>query len=533
MNKRSLFTALALAVCVAAGGLAGCQKNPKTTAGQSGEPRHLTYWVELPSALASQVSSLSDTEIFKEVEKRLDLDIEFVHPPIGQANEKFNLMIASRSYSDIIEYPWSTMYQGGVAKALDDNIILPINDIMKESAPNFTAILKENEIYDKGSKTDRGLYYGFPVLRQTTYRTFGGLMLRKDWLDQLGLPLPETIAEWETTLRAFKEKRGAEAPFTDSSDMVGVDSGGMGFMGAYNVTNGLYVWHGKVKFGPLEDGYKQYITLMNRWFKEGLLDNEFATNSATAIDSKMLNGSSGARYGFIGNTMGKYLTAAVKTNPDYKLAATQFPVLNKGDEPQFMERQADVNVPQAVITTACESPQTAARLLDYFYGQDGVLLKVYGIEGVSYTMDDGVPKYTDLILKNPGGLSVFEAKAMYTRATTPSPGAELPAEISDATVLSNYTLDGQQEALKLWSTYSQNRLETVIPQELEFSGDEFNEIASIKFEVSNYVSEMALRYIQGLEEMDNYNLFVEKLKGMKVERMIEIYQAAYDRYKKK
>ena len=39
-------------------------------------------------------------------------------------------------------------------------------------------------------------------------------MIRKDWLDDLGLEVPETIDEWYTALKAFKEEKGATAPLT-------------------------------------------------------------------------------------------------------------------------------------------------------------------------------------------------------------------------------------------------------------------------------------------------------------------------------
>lgn len=529
--RRKLIAGVAV-LCVAITMFTGCgdKKNP---ASNEAESRKLTYWMELPEALSSQVSTMGDTDFFKEIEKRLNIDIEFEHPPAGQSNEKFNLMVASRTYADIIEYSWSGLYPGGTSRAIGDNIILPINDIMNEYAPNFAAILKGNKQFDKNCKTDTGLYFGFPVLKNTTYRTFGGMMLRSDWLSKLNLPVPETISEWETTLRAFKEKMGATAAYTADSNMLKIDMGGIGFLGAHGVGSGMYLWDEKVKFGPLEEGYKQFLILMNKWYEEGLLDNEFVSNGSTALDSKMINGASGACHGFVGNTMGKYLTATKTQNPSYNLVAAQFPVLNKGDEPYFMERQPDVNAPQAVITTSCENPKIAAELLDYFYSNDGILLKNYGIEGVSYKFVDGVPQYTDLILNNPKGLSVFEAKAMYTRSTKPAPGAELSVEISDATVLSNYIYETQREAIKTWTKFSENRLRTLMPSDLEFTIDESDEITAIKFEVSNYVSEMALRFIQGSESFDKYDEFLSQIKSMNINRMIEIYQDVYNRYNSK
>ena len=64
-------------------------------------------------------------------------------------------------------------------------------------------------------KTDDGHYYVFPFVRgdEALCHTIGP-MLREDWLEELGLEVPTTIDEWHTVLTAFKEKKGASAPFT-------------------------------------------------------------------------------------------------------------------------------------------------------------------------------------------------------------------------------------------------------------------------------------------------------------------------------
>ena len=42
-------------------------------------------------------------------------------------------------------------------------------------------------------------------------------------------------------------------------------------MGAYPV----YVVDGDVKFGWVEEGFKDYLTLMHQWYTEGLLGADF------------------------------------------------------------------------------------------------------------------------------------------------------------------------------------------------------------------------------------------------------------------
>ena len=52
-------------------------------------------------------------------------------------------------------------------------------------------------------------------------------------------------------------------------------------------------------------------------------------------------------------------------------------------------------------------------------------------------------------------------------------------------------------------------------------------------EVSAYVKEYATKFITGSESFDNWDKFIAGMKEYKIDRAIEINQAAVDRYNKK
>ena len=69
---------------------------------------------------------------------------------------------------------------------------------MDDHAPNLSALFAKNPEWHKAAKTDTGTLYMFPFIRGDDYlMVFFGPQLRRDWLDQLGLEVPETLAEWE------------------------------------------------------------------------------------------------------------------------------------------------------------------------------------------------------------------------------------------------------------------------------------------------------------------------------------------------
>jgi putative aldouronate transport system substrate-binding protein len=100
------------------------------------EPITLTYWSPLPANLASTVSNYSQTEYYKELEKRTNIHIKFIHPPVGQEKEAFNLMLAGRDLPDIIEVDFDK-YPGGLVKAKEEGFIIPLNDKLEAYSPNL------------------------------------------------------------------------------------------------------------------------------------------------------------------------------------------------------------------------------------------------------------------------------------------------------------------------------------------------------------------------------------------------------------
>lgn len=508
--------AMAIASALSVACFAGCGKE------EAVDTKKIRYWSGMSPAMATSLENMGDMGMYKELEKKTGIQLEFLHPPVGQVEEQFNLLIASgeSDLPDLIEYDWIN-YPGGPDKAISDGIILDLTELIEKFAPNMKKAVEEDELRRKQSTTDQGAWFGFPSLNTGNYRTFGGLLIRQDWLDELGLPMPETLEEWETTLKAFKEKKGAKAPLTFDSSTINT----FHFNNAFDVGLTEYVDNGKFKLPQLEPGYQAYVETMNRWYREGLLDSEFDTNNSTVVDAKMTNGSSGVTYGFIGGTIGRYVNAMKDKEPGYKLAAAPFPVAQKGDEPRFMEYQKEATNPFVAVTSNCKDPESAVKMMDFFYTEEGLKLKNFGVEGETYNVVDGKCVYTDEILKNPDGLSIAEAMSKNFRANSPAPGFN---QIEDY-LMQYYELPEQREALQTWAKYGKNAAETIRPA-ITPTMEESEELISIRSEINTYTKEMTTKFIKGTEPLENYDKFVDQLISMGTERYVELNQQALDRY---
>ena len=151
MKKRVIFLA---AIVFATSVLGGCGKKEETSA--SGDK--LSVWMKLLPVVSYSYKNFGETPIAAELEKRTNTELEFIHPTQGQEKEQFNLMIASKELPDII-YAMPNDFKGGVTQAVEEGIILGLNDyINEEKAPNLTKLIKEDEQVDKSIKLDDGTY---------------------------------------------------------------------------------------------------------------------------------------------------------------------------------------------------------------------------------------------------------------------------------------------------------------------------------------------------------------------------------------
>ncbi|GBG11229.1 ABC transporter substrate-binding protein [Paenibacillus agaridevorans] len=479
----------------------------------------LKFWLPLAANTSANFQNLAETEFAKALKERTGVEVEFIHPTAGTENEQFNLMVASGDLPDIIWHNWAT-YPGGPEKAISDQVIAKLNDLQLEHAPNLSKYLQENPDIDKMVKTDAGSYYSFPFIRgDQRLLTSAGPVIRKDWLDELGLEVPTTIDEWHTVLTAFKEKKGAVAPLSPYWDMMSVLSWGT-FIGAYDITKGFYMDEGQVKYGPVEPGYKEFLTTMNQWFNEKLLDNNFATLDTKTVDANIMNGKSGATVASAGSGVAKWTTTMADQDPKFQVVGAPYPVLNKGDQPQFAQYSLPFTRFGAAISANSANKEAAAAFLDYLYSEEGMLLANFGIEGTSYTIENGSIVFTDLVLKNPDGLPVSQAMAKFTLSHDMGPFIQNPG-------VSQTMIPAQADAVEVWS--STEVAKHFLPP-IFVSEEEQGEMAKIMNEVTTYENEMMLKFIMGTEPISNFDKYIEQLKKLGVEQAISMQQAALERY---
>lgn len=525
MFKR--YAAGGLAMLLAISG-AGCGKKNENAADSEEAAKYASAEYPLDTDVVLKywfgVGELKSGGVFADtLAKQTGIKIEVMNAAndISQKKQQFSLLLASDDKPDIMEYQWGDpqYVAGGPDDAIKSNYIIPLNDLLDTASPNLKKYLSEHPDIDKEVKTTNGQYYIYPFLRAyDENRIFQGPMMRKDWLDELGLEIPETMDEWYNVLKAFKEKKGATAPLTFIVDGILPHSL---FIGAYGAGFNFYVEDGKVKYGQAQPAYKDFLTEMNKWYEEGLLDNNITTLDATTFDAKMTNGTSGAANAGVGGGLGKWLGLMKDANPSYDLVAVPYPSLHKGEKAMFNGITGIYGGSGAAISADSKHPVLAAKLLDYFYGEEGNKLAAFGTEGVTYEMKDGKPTYTDYVMKNPDGFSMDEILKRETRATF-GPCVQSPRYFEQYA-----SLPQQQAAIKTWANSGES--DHIMPFVLR-TDEEEKEFSKIYSDINTFTRESMMGFICGQKPLSEFDAYIATLKDMKIDRAVEIMQKAYDRY---
>lgn len=522
-------------------------------AGGTSSNKSVTYWIDPQQGGITNATTFDDAPCWQAIQENTGIDVVWEHPASGQSQEQFNLIIASASLPDIMYYSWASAYPGGPDAAIRDGKIYALNDYISQYAPNLSAYLEAHPDIAKAITTDEGNIYCFPGIYTSTsddsdvwqtaidrdpfYEPFIGLVIRKDWLDELNLAVPETLDDWYNVLKAFKEEKGAKYPlsyvnlfgcmaqsFASAFDVT-LPVAGMGVNMCFGIRE-----DGQIQYGPAEEGYRGFLEFMNKLYEEELLDHDFMVQDRTTLQSKVVNGEVGAWVGMMPAELGTLRTQVLADDPDstfYPIGVAN-PVREKGQALYYFQANYPYVNAGAAITTSCKDIETAVRLLDYCWSPEGELLLNWGIEGVSYEMVDGWPQFTDQIINNNLGLSPSQAHAQYRQLNGPFPMDHWQRLVSKTDyTLEEGKIDENIASLNLWA---KNGVQPAGLPSTTILSSESSDYASKFNEVSTYADEMYSKFIMGQESLDKFDSYVADLKKMGLDEVIAIQQSALERY---
>ncbi len=486
----------------------------------------------------------------KELEELTNIDIVWQIAPGDGIKEKMNLMFASNDMTDIV------MLGAGNSNRLDmaseamlgaQGLVIPLNDYFDTISVGYKNAMEKLDGMREYITTPDGNIYSLPNVDGSLHVQYNmKLWINTVWLDNLGLSMPATTDEFYNVMKAFKEQDANgngdpndEIPFSTVKSGAGTQLDGF-LMNPFQLTpetTKLYLDNGTVTFSPVQDNYKEGLKYLHKLYSEGLINPE----SFTQDMNNQVNVNENGEYPVVG--------AFIAQRPGYATDMTTVPNSNKWHQYQSLpplkgpsgEAVAAWN-PYAMyqtgmtfITSSCQYPEAAFRLIDYLATPEGVVRSTYGIEGVHYRQAES------------GELGMDGNPAKYTRIT----GADttnaiwhqlagrvlLPEDPLDVTVnLDPYAQDVVPTTGQLVILYNASKehekvrqpLESVLPS-LYMSSSDAEEMALIKTTVMDYANETLVRFVTGDMDIEkDWDTYISQLDSIGLARYLELLQTAYD-----
>lgn len=491
------------------------------------EPMTIKVMMPLDTSMVGVITSYNDCEFYKNLAERTGITIEFESPASGSEAQTYQLMYASGELPHVVvcSYMDSLVYPDGDTAGVEDGLFLDLTDLIPQYMPNYYAYIQEDpELYRQiVSEDGRMVPICSANANHERHLTYGGFYVRKDWLDAAGLDVPVTFDDWTEMLKVFKEEFGADKALgmLQSGHFIGACfSFALGGSNTYMID----LETDQIKYGPITEGWKEYLTIMNEWFEAGYMDPDYVGNGLFYFPemADIVSGETGAFMSLY--TMQEVYEQGIGEGAE--LVPVPMPVLNEGDVNRGGTKSGKAAGARMYITTTCTEEEAIAimKMYDYFFTEEGTLFANYGVEGDTYTMVDGEPVYTDKILNNPDGYTFSQAQSYYT----------MPGGVNPLQVISRNFQSVSQEAVDCMQIWDCTTQETALPIGLSFSTEDNNEMAVLTTDIQSYVDEMTNKFITGAVSIEEeWDTYVANVQGMKLDRVLELYQISYEKYMSK
>ncbi|MBO7747488.1 ABC transporter substrate-binding protein [Paenibacillus sp. MWE-103] len=477
----------------------------------------------LTLTMMSQDAGVADWKqmpVLQEMEKLTGIAFDYQLAPIDSFAAKKNLVFASGDLPDV--------FYGADLKPAEQvtygsqGVLIPLETYIDEGyAPNLKKIFDEHPDIRKSFTAPDGHMYALPNIDLSAVWYRSPMWYNGKFLKALNVTeLPKTTDELYAFLKRVKDEdpngngKPDEVPLTS----VKLDDLRMFFLGFWGIYDeAVYADKaGKVHYTPQEEGYKGYLTFMNRLWKDELLDHETFSQTPEQKKAKGQNNQIA-----LFNDWFPYFTLggeASGDNPMMQPVKSEVP-----DSPVYgMHPGLSANGTFA-ITSKNPAPEATMRWIDYQYGYDGATLFSQGPENTLWKYKDKATHEKEW-LPVPGGGDREE----YRGKMTPNYGILTPG------MSSSELTKGLRSEFDDWiDKENAAKLKPIgkapFPN-VYLTNDEQTEATTLLSDLDTYVQQMEAKFVTGQEPLSDWDKYIAQIKKMGGDRIAELYQGAYDRW---
>ena len=477
----------------------------------------LSMFQDINPMMGLGVDSYGELPFWQELAERTGITIDWNMFSFMAAQEQLYLLIAANDLPNINAL--SYYYSDGISTAVEDEIFVNLAGYIEQYAPHYYQLIQREDVHPVVCDQD-GNIIAFYEIADEQYPPNSGIILRGDWLEEQGLDTPVTYDEYEDVLLKLKNVYDVEAPII----MQGV--GGLWLSAGLGVKKDVTLdADGNVIYGPIQEVYREYLQIMNKWYSEGLIYKDFYAEDTGTMISDLVGFMSAGR-SVLTYAPCEFANMIEITDPNGYLAPGYIPRKDKDAQVHITEGiDPLVSLGKAYAlgpNSTEEEIQAACMMINYFYTEEGALFANFGIEGQSFEYDEnGEPWFTDLIIDNPDGLNQTSALVYYTGYMVPAHADLLKYNINTVTNWAGF--------VEVWASADNDY---AMPQ-VSMTAEEQASYSAAVADVETYMDPVLAKFIIGDMDINDDAVWQEYLSNMDslgAGKIVELYQAAYDRY---
>ncbi|MDR2484247.1 MAG: extracellular solute-binding protein [Treponema sp.] len=399
--KKSLHRVLLAGFCIGAGFLAfGCQARKSGASGSAAAEGPVTIELWYGAAMTEAGPPPKDWKALQIIKDKLNISLVLSALPSNESDQdvKINAAAAANTLPDLFMVrrdPFLNIAKVGVIAAVDD--LYPL-------MPNRTKVQYDAD--SVGFTTINGKSYG--LASPGTIAKNEGVLIRKDWLDKLGLKVPATTEEFLSVMEAFT--------FNDPDGNGQADTYGYGafieinnfeeglgrrfdpFFGAFGVAGTWNLTKGNEGLNLRKPAYFDALSYVKGLIDAKVIDPNWISYGKDDFRAAWKQG----RFGIMREQNAAYAAESNYTPFDKNFPNGEWIVI---DPPKGPSGHQSVGVYTqayriyAVSTKAVQAGKgpAIARLLEWMSSDEGYYLLGWGEEGVNYVIGpDGAPTATGL-----------------------------------------------------------------------------------------------------------------------------------------
>ncbi|BBI32657.1 extracellular solute-binding protein [Cohnella abietis] len=490
---------------------------------------------------------LATNKFTKFAEEKFNIKFTFEAVPSDGAKEKRQISLASGDYPDayMLTAYVDQFSQADLLKYGKQGVLIPLNDLIKEYAPNIQAALDSNADLKAFSVAPDGNIYGLPAYTQCFHCSYPNKMwINTKWLDNLKLEMPKTTEDFKKVLEAFKNgdpnQNGAkdEVPLSGSTEDFGVRVVPF-LMNAFvydDDRNHLLLQDGKVGSAATTEAWKQGLTYIKSLYDEGLIDPGAFTQNAEAFkkigengDAQILGAGAGMHPAIFVN-----IDVGNKNSKDYNPVT---PLIGPSGQSLATHDGGGVSpgAKFALTNKASKEAQISMiRLVDYMFTTEGQTNAASGLEGIDWRKPkDGEVALGEGVTPQVATIPAVEGEAPRNAGWSGMGHFYMPKEYRDSFVQGTDIYESANYERRLYQAtllYQGHEPKELFPLwAIWLDPADVDEASILQTNIRTFIDENALQFITGHKKLDkDWDGYIKGLSDLKLGRYLEILQKAYD-----